>query len=460
MTKTKQSLDVPLPRRIRADKAFSEITKARSGSKRGSSGQTLAERIEGLNQWSANAKLTAVWAVLIATFQLSTVPKLILGVSLKWTDFQSFHRAGRWILGSQDSPLYPLTSFSGQTGPAADLHLCMNPPHFILALSPLSHLSMRTAYLVFAFINIGCLIATLLLLGGFTRQWRPGHRFCAVALIIGSPFLSAALSQGTVSIPITLCLVMVMRADIGGRSVCWRGAFGPGVCLGLISMKPQYLLLVGVYLVVRHQWKVLSIGMAATASWFGASVAVLGIDPWLQYPRYLQIFTQQLDTFDLNDRGSYWVAEQMINARGVLVRLLGFEQAALINLLSVAVLLLAVALTAAVGVRVSRGQLDPLRAWGLIALATVVASGHMNPPDGVTLIVPFFLGWSTLRSPQLRNTFALLIPALTVVPLTTFGGQNKGSMPLFGLALIGLLCGAVFSTRSRQSFTAAMVEPA
>jgi Glycosyltransferase family 87 len=418
-----------------------------------SSVERAAVYVEGLKHWSIATKLSALWGLIIFAFQMLTLPNLIAHVGLKWTDYQSFYRAGKWVLGSQTTPLYPLTSFSGQSGPAADLHLCMNPPHFILAFSPLSFLPMRAAYLVFAFFNIGCLLATLLILRSFCRTWRPGHFFCVATLLAGSPFVSAALSQGTVSIPITLCLIVVVRADLVDHPTTWRGWLLPGICLGFITMKPQYLILAGVYLAARRQWKVLAIGTGAGAAWFCASTAIMGLEPWLRYPRYLQVFTEHLDTFDTNERGSYWVAEQMINARGAFVRILGFEQAKLINTLSIAVLVLAMCLVAVVGFRVRKGQLDPVVAWCLISLATVTTAGHTNPPDGVTLLLPFVLGWSVLRSQRWRTMFGWMIPSLTIVPYLTFGPQNRGSLPLFGLGLMMLTCTVGFVNRSRGQFT-------
>jgi hypothetical protein len=177
----------------------------------------------------------------------------------------------------------------------------------------------------------------------------------------------------------------------------------------------------------------------------------MGIEPWLRYPRYLQIFTQQLDTYDTNDRSSYWVAEQMINVRGVFVRILSFSQAGLINTLSTAVLLLAGAITVTIGVRVRRGQLDAMVAWCLVLLAVLATSGHANPPDGVTIMIPAIVGWSVLRSARLRSGFAWMIPTLTVVAYTTLGAQNRGALPILGLVLVTITLASLFGNRSGKA---------
>jgi Glycosyltransferase family 87 len=413
-------------------------------------GTRVEARVKQLNQWSISTKLMAIWSLLLATLQLFTLPAAVLTMAVKVTDFQAFYRAGRWLLGPQITPLYPLTSFAGYSGPPAELTLYLNPPHFLMAFSPLLSLPLRTAYFVFSVVNLVCFFATIWVLRPFMRSWKNGQRFCAVALLIGSPFLTAAVAQGTISMPITLCLAVVITHDLQQRTATWRGALLSGFCLSLISMKPQYLILIGLYLFARAQWKALVVGVLATAAWCGASMATMGIQPWLEYPRFMQIFTQQLDTYDTSDRSSYWVAEQMLNVRGVFVRVLSFSQAGLINTLSTAVLLLAVGVIVAIGVRVRRGQLDPTVAWSLVMLAMLATSGHANPPDGVTIMIPAVLGWSVLRSARLRTLAAWMIPTLTVVSFTTLGAMHRGSLPILGLVLAGVTIGSLFANRTRK----------
>ncbi len=414
----------------------------------------VERRFEGLNRWSFSTKLMAIWALLVAVFQLLTLPGSVLGMAVKVTDFQAFYRAGQWMLGPQTSPLYPLTSFAGYSGPPADLTLYLNPPHFLVAFAPLLSVSLRTAYLVFSLINVVCFFATLWVLRPLMSSWRNGQRFCAVALMIGSPFLTAAVAQGTVSMPVTLCLAVVVSHDVQKRTRSWRGALLSGFCLGVLSMKPQYLILIGLFLLARSQWKVLLLGMGSTAAWFGASVAIMGMEPWLRYPRFLQIFTQQLDTYDMNDRSSHWVAEQMINVRGVFVRVLGFSQAGLINTLSTAVLLLAVGAVVLLGLRVRRSVLNPTIAWCLVLLALLATSGHANPPDGVTVMIPAVLGWSALRSARLRTAMAWLIPLATVTAYTTLGVQHRGSLPILGLGLVGITVASFSMNRTPKPLSA------
>ncbi len=418
-------------------------------------GSRIERHIEAVRRWPLSTKLLALWAVLVGVFQALTLPTYVLGMALRATDFQSFHRAGTWALGSHNTPLYPLNSFTGFTGPVADLHLCMNPPHFIFALSPLAHLPMRTAYLLFCVANLAFLGAALFVLRPFMQTWGHGQKFCAAVLFFGIPFVTSAVAQGTVSLLITLCLAVVIASDVQARTTRWRGSLLPGFCLSLISMKPQYLILAGVYLLVRRQWKVLVVGVGATAAWVAASVVSMGTEPWLRYPRYLQIFTQQLDVFDSTDPAFRWVAEQMINARGVLIRVLGFSHAALINTLSTALLLLAVGMTAALGSRVRRSTLSPTVGWCLVILVTVCTSGHANPTDGVTLIIPAVLGWTALRSSSVRSSFAWMIPvatvATTVISYTTLGIQHRGSLPALGLILIFATFAALFANRTHRS---------
>ena len=413
-------------------------------------GPRVATRLTQLSQWSFSTKLMATWSLLVATFQLLTLPVAVLTMAVKVTDFQAFYRAGRWMLGPQITPLYPLTSFAGYSGPPADHTLYLNPPHFLVAFSPLLNFPLRTAYLLFSAINLLCFFGTVWVLRPFLRSWRRGQSFCAVLLLIGSPFLTAAVAQGTISMPITLCLAMVVSHDLQQRTATWRGALLSGFCLSLISMKPQYLILIGLYLFARSKWKVLAVGVGGTVAWLGASVALMGFKPWLGYPRFMQIFTQQLDTYDTGDRSSYWVAEQMLNIRGVFVRVLSFSQAGLINTLSTAVLLLAVGVIVAIGFRVRRGQLDPTVAWCLVMLAMLATSGHANPPDGVTIMIPAVLGWSVLRSARLRTFVAWMIPTLTVISFTTLGAMHRGSLPILGLVLAGVTIGSLVANRTRR----------
>jgi Glycosyltransferase family 87 len=419
-----------------------------------SSNRDFEARMKAIGDWSLGTKLLAVWALLVGAFQATTLPTYVFTMALRATDFQSFHRAGAWVLGSQKTPLYPLTSFAGFRGPAADLHLCMNPPHFILALSPLALLPMRTAYLLFCVLNLLCFAATLFVLRPFMHSWRHGQAFCTALLFFGLPFVTSAVAQGTVSLVITFCLAVVITRDVQDRLGTWKGALLPGFCLSLISMKPQYLVLVGMFLLARRQWKVLVVGVGTTVAWLGASVAAMGVEPWLRYPRYLQIFTQQLDVFDGSDPTYRWVAEQMISARGVLIRVLGFSQAGLVNTVSTGLLLLAIATTAALGFRVRGSKLNTTAAWGVVMLLTLCTAGHANPTDGVTLIIPAVLGWTVLRASP--NSFAWMIPmgavGVTIVSYTTLGIQHRGSLPVLGVFLMFATLAAVFGNRTRAPF--------
>jgi Glycosyltransferase family 87 len=428
-----------------------------------SASHVFEARLSSLGKWSLGTKLLAIWAMVIATFQALTLPEYIASMALRATDFQAFHRAGQWVLGAQTTPLYPLTSFAGYSGPAADLHLCMNPPHFILALTSFAHLPLRTAYLLFCGINLGCLIAILYVLRPFFKLWKSGQVFCAALLFFGFPFVTSAMAQGTVSLPVTLCLAVVIRWDLERRTTTFKGSLLPGLCLSLISMKPQYLVLVGIYLLVRRQWRVLAIGTGATMAWFGASVAAMGTEPWLRYPRYLQIFTQQLDVFDANDPTYRWVAEQMINARGVLIRVLGFSKAGLINTLSTALLLLAVLAVAAMALRVNRDSLNPQNAWCLVLLLMACTSGHANPTDGVLLIIPAVLGWTALQTSPRRSSRAWMIPFLsvagTIASYTTLGIQHRGSFPILGLMIVATTGTALFLARTRKPLRSYRLQP-
>ncbi len=402
--------------------------------------------------------LTA-WGATVAVMMWSAIPHALGRSSvLQASDFRAFYRAGAWVWGPHTTSLYPLGSFAGYGVPNGDPHLTMNPPHFILAFSWAKEMPLQTAYLWFAGFNVLCLVGLVAVALHFMQTWSARERMCALVFIAGSPFVIGALAEGTVSVPVALALALIVMFDLGADELPLPGAVRnfrilnivfSGACLGILSMKPQYLLVAGVFLIARRRWQVLVSGVVWILGWVGVSMAVMGTKPWFDYPPYLRIFTNQLDTFDVGNASTHWVAEQMLNVRGLLIHLFGFGRASLINMVSVGALLIALGVIAVLGNRVNRGVLSARMAWIAVLSLTIAASNHTNHPDGILLALPAILTWGSLRHPWARRAFGCGVPLLGLLTFTTVGERNSANPPVAAIVVVcSTIAVTVFAWRS------------
>jgi hypothetical protein len=170
-----------------------------------------------------------------------------------WFDFQAYNAALRQITGHPDFP---------------DMFWSY-PPHLILFIWPLGLLSYLPAYVVWCLAGLGLYLLAAWS-GGVSRR---SMMFLAVApgvavnVFFGqNGFLTAALL-------------------IGGLANLDRRPLVSGMLFGLLTIKPQFGLLLPVLLVLTGRWRVIAAAVVTTAALAGITAMWFGLDIWLDYIR-------------------------------------------------------------------------------------------------------------------------------------------------------------------------------
>jgi alpha-1,2-mannosyltransferase len=141
------------------------------------------------------------------------------------------------------------------------------PPHSLLFTVPFAALPYVPAVVIWTALNVAAIAASARLL---TRE---------VSLVF-----VACLSPAV--------LVMVLYGHFGGAlallaTVCLlRAQSHPalaGLCLALTTVKPQFALVLGLFLLVTGCWRALLWSVAPTALLLALSIAAFGLQPWINY---------------------------------------------------------------------------------------------------------------------------------------------------------------------------------
>jgi alpha-1,2-mannosyltransferase len=170
-----------------------------------------------------------------------------------WFDFQAYNRALEQITGHPDFP---------------DMYWSY-PPHLVLFIWPLGLLPYLPAYAVWCALGLGLyLVASRS--GGISGK---SMLFLAVApgvavnVFFGqNGFLTAALL-------------------IGGLANLDRRPILSGILFGILTIKPQFGLLLPVMLVLTGRWRVIAATIATTAVLVAATSLWFGPDIWTEYVR-------------------------------------------------------------------------------------------------------------------------------------------------------------------------------
>ena len=328
-------------------------------------------------------------------------------------DFAAFWRAARWIVEGRPGDLYPAVSFGGAGG--GTFKGFVNPPHVAPLFIPFAHLSLATGSRAFAALNVAVLGVVAVLALRFLQSLGVARMEATIAtlLMLGSAAVSTSIVHGAMSLTVMLAIALVVRADQGGD------AWSTGLLFGLLSIKPQYAILPFVFLVARGRWRAVAGAIISTVVFVGATLPLTGVRPWSQYLPFLDRYASSLDIWQLSIKRELWLPKEMLNVRGLLVRMLGTSHVALINGLTIVVLVGAVLVVIVLARDTTHDRSNTT--WAAVIALTVLTSQHTNISDGVLLFVALFLlvGHATTRSVD-----RLLVGALALNLAMLFGNPS------------------------------------
>jgi len=213
-------------------------------------------------------------AVLIGL--IATYIDLLLtgGAGAHQSDFVAYYSGARLVWTDHAVDLYNFHSLGTlQAGLVHPLHVrdgvlpFVYPPFFAMLLAPLSALPLTPAYLAWLAVNVSLLAVTL---AALARMAGLGGRSQILFGVVSLSFLPVfvSLTQGQTATLLLVFVTACFLALIAGHDAA------AGAALGLVLIKPPYVLPLLLVLVLRTRWKAL-IAFAATTTFLIAIPAVL-----------------------------------------------------------------------------------------------------------------------------------------------------------------------------------------
>jgi len=181
-------------------------------------------------------------------------------------DYAAFFGAAKFALTGGGANLYDPAVFQVAIGADTTL-LWLYPPPMLFLLAPLGLLPYGAAKLVMVLATILCAVAI--------------GRFCANANLWGavaaiSPAAFATLFVGQVSAFFALLLV-------AGLTLAERRPVFAGACFALLTIKPQYGLLVIPFLIATKAWRAIAAACGFSLLLVAASSLLFGVDMWRDF---------------------------------------------------------------------------------------------------------------------------------------------------------------------------------
>lgn len=314
----------------------------------------------------------------------------------------------------------------------------LHPPHAALAGVPFGALAelagARAAFAVWTALSLLVLARLDRSLRGLMNVDRgPDHWLMTSALLAFYPVF-CNLMLGQLSLLLALALVEVHRAQRDGHvksGAAW---------LLVLSIKPQLLPPVLVWLAMRRQWRLLAAAGAGGATLALLSSLILGARIWLDYASAVR----GLERFFGTGTAAY-----MPTIRGTLVRIAGGNETPIATGVTIAAWLAA---PVALAWLLARRRADMRAELALVTAAALVVSPHLFVQDLIIVAVSLALRTAALRGDGRRwrpfAAFALAWPFLFVLARAAdFAGGSGPNLPVdpifVALTVLTVVCARI-----------------
>jgi hypothetical protein len=224
----------------------------------------------------AVAAIAALYAWAVVALTPAHPGSIGLNLNALGTDWMVFYGAVQWFFDGNLGGLfdgerftaYLNSTFSGWLTQPTPFRPWVYPPSYLLAMLPFGTLPFALSYVAFQLVSAGLLAAAL-----WFGSDRPGARPLVIAAALFGP--AAAINVGMGQNAFLSAALLVG----GCRMLRSRPALG-GVILGMLTMKPQFWLLVPVALAAGREWRALLWSILGGIGLALASALVFGIDSW------------------------------------------------------------------------------------------------------------------------------------------------------------------------------------
>ncbi|GJE39416.1 glycosyltransferase family 87 protein [Methylobacterium persicinum] len=190
-------------------------------------------------------------------------------------DFVNFWLAPRLVMAGQGAMLIDLPAYAetirATFGLARDPGLLfVYPPHAMLLFAPFSMLPFLPAVLLWTAFNLACLaLATRLLLRGAPA------RGILLAVCLSPPAVAMMMYGHFGGLLALATTVAVLEAP--------RRPLLAGLCMAILSMKPQFACAIGLMLFCAGQWRCLVFGVGFSLVLAVVSAGLFGIEVWQRF---------------------------------------------------------------------------------------------------------------------------------------------------------------------------------
>lgn len=263
----------------------------------------------------------------------------------------------------------------------------LNPPHAALVSVPFGwladHAGEQAAFVVW---TVGNLALLGMLVRSLCDEWRVRdrqHQFILASAVLGFCPVVCAVRQGQPSILLAVAVLGLYRAAKAARH--WTA----GAWLVVLTIKPQLVPMVVIYLAARRQWRLLGCASAMLAIVVAITAVALGPRIWVDYLYQVRVLEH------------FWgsgTPDYMLNVRGALTRMIGLDQHVWIDAVSDAVWLAAMVLVGAVLVRRRIDKAHDARpAYAFAVAVALLSNPHLFIHDAVIWTVPLVLYAAAIR---------------------------------------------------------------
>ena len=325
-----------------------------------------------------------------------------IGATIANSDFVNYWMSGRLALSGDLPLLFDFDTYMGllrsMFGEDYDPHNWSYPPHSILLFLPLGLLDYKPAMAVFLLATLAfhALMAEL-----FRRRIAPD---ADPALFWGAQIVFVAVNvAATQNGFLTSGLILGFLVFADRRPVL------AGLCLALLTIKPQLGLLAPLLLLMARQWATFLWASVLTLALFAASVAAFGFESWTRYVLEVVPFQHVVMTS--------WEGSMLVMMPTVLsgLRSLGWEAASAMpwqTVFNIACLPLVIA-------ALWRNRDDPAMRASAFALGSfLVAPYSFNYDMGAAVVAMAAFAASARWAGDARPVFALLVcllPGLVMI---------------------------------------------
>jgi hypothetical protein len=344
-------------------------------------------------------------------------------------DFPAFLTAARMLDTGQGAALYDLaaqrSAQEAMIGRALDVwQPYAYPPLLGVALLPAARWSYLTAFCAHDAVMAVALVLLLWQLWSLLPSLRETRQaWWAVALLVVSFHPVARTVMGGQNTVLSLALLagFVVSARDGRQGVA-------GICLGLLTYKPQLVPLLALCALLRRQWRLLAAAGLVAVAHYAIGALFAG-------PQWPLAWLRMLDAY----RGLEWASNRYTH-----VSLWALAAQLLPAAWAFGIALAGSLLVITLVVRRARDRSLPLTDLFALALAaTVLVSPHVQYYDVALLLLPVLIALEARKcagvdaGPWLRLSLAL---GYVLFPLYTYGPQ-LGVQPLclWALACFGWL---------------------